>query len=191
VSFLPILTLALLAAGCASTTVVGTGGSTTTTGTTSPSCEAGCGATGYCHWVSNACQDTTSPVPVTGTCQPRPEGCDDIYAPVCGCDGQVYGNACAANQAGVDVGSMACPASATPDQYIPCGTVYCDPSISYCLRLDGGGGDVQWECQTLPSGCAGAATPACACFGTLDNGMVCSVVQGSGKSGLEIEMPAQ
>lgn len=38
-----------------------------------------------------------------GTCRPKPEACVSVFEPVCGCDGQTYGNACQANQAGVSV----------------------------------------------------------------------------------------
>ena len=38
-----------------------------------------------------------------GVCTEKPTGCVEIYDSVCGCDGNTYGNACAAAAAGVNV----------------------------------------------------------------------------------------
>ena len=40
-----------------------------------------------------------------GVCRPRPDFCPEVYIPVCGCDGETYGNFCDAARNGVDVAS--------------------------------------------------------------------------------------
>ncbi len=71
-----------------------------------------CGPDEWCQFEpSAACGNFDG----SGVCQPKPNGCTDDCPGVCGCDGQVYCNACSAHQAGVDVTlDTSCSA---PDSY--------------------------------------------------------------------------
>lgn len=41
-----------------------------------------------------------------GRCAARPDACTNVYKPVCGCDGETYGNACQAAAVGVSIASQ-------------------------------------------------------------------------------------
>ena len=60
-----------------------------------------CGDLGfaYCHRPVGQCS-------AAGVCQNVEDtGCPEIYAPVCGCDGETYGNDCMAEQSGINIAS--------------------------------------------------------------------------------------
>ena len=61
-----------------------------------------CDADEFCNFPIDALCGTAD---ATGTCTGRPETCLIVDAPVCGCDGVTYDNACSANIAGVSVAS--------------------------------------------------------------------------------------
>jgi len=55
----------------------------------------------YCDWPDDSCGAVDRP----GVCRVMPEACTLEYDPVCGCDGETYGNACSAASVGVDFSS--------------------------------------------------------------------------------------
>jgi hypothetical protein len=126
---------------------------------------SGCAANEYCVFEPGLCGRG----PVPGTCRPRPATCPPAHAPVCGCDGQVHDDACAAQAAGVDLAVMGGCKAVLAD-WAPCGPRFCDVRTSYCeIYLS----DVfeiptTYTCRALPAGCRpsadGGLAPTCACF---------------------------
>ena len=66
-----------------------------------------CDATEYCAYVEGQLCGATD---ASAFCMARPNACDAVLSPVCGCDGKTYPNACAAALAGFGyVSQGACP----------------------------------------------------------------------------------
>lgn len=95
-----------------------------------------------------------------GVCKARPQVCDMMYTPVCGCDGVTYNNSCMALVAGMTVATQG-----------PCGPLDCDVGKqcggdnSWCMGFEGqcsGFG----TCKPAPTGgCSKEYFPVCGCDG--------------------------
>lgn len=162
-----------------STTSATSDGTTTTSGQTSGVGTTGgsacdCGVDEYCAWQAHTCGADPSD---SGVCMTRPEACDAVYQPVCGCDLMVYGNECDAQMAGVDVAiDGGCQA---PEGYFPCGSMFCDLQTTYCERQlsDVVGFPDTFACKPLPDTCNPIE---CACLADVPCGGSCEVVDFGG-----------
>ena len=137
----------LLAVGCSSGSSDGDGGSAGGTGGVggcAEQCPGGCADDEYC--AGDTCD-------APGMCEPKPINCVDIYDPVCGCDGNTYGNGCEAELAGVRIDFEGqCPCTSNDDCI---GNEYCAAEVGMC--------DTEGECMERPTMCPLIFMPVCGC----------------------------
>lgn len=94
-----------------------------------------------------------------GECLPMPEICLDLWDPICGCDGNTYGNACEAEAIGINVASEGeCPPPPCSDNGDCLTGEYCGKDLSDC----GGEG----QCLLMPEACFDIWDPVCGCDGS-------------------------
>jgi hypothetical protein len=172
---LPWLALGVLLTGCPEH---GSGGARPDGGGSLRPCGGfagtSCTAAEWCDFGRNTCGAGDE----QGTCRARPSGCDDLFAPVCGCNGLEHANECAAQAVGVDVNaSGSCP---VPADRFACGFRTCVTDVEYCQRgvSDVGNEPDSFLCKPLPGSCGSPAT--CGCVAAEPCGSIC-MTAGAGR----------
>ena len=107
------------------------------------------------------CRKEEGECDAVGECIDRPDFCPEIFDPVCGCDGQTYGNACMAARSGTSVDHVGvCDGELAEDCE---GNADC-PRGTFCQKRDGEC-DAVGECAISPEACVALFDPVCGCDG--------------------------
>ncbi len=116
-----------------------------------------CFDSGECP-VGEYCVKPIGYCPEPGQCRPKPTSCMPEWAPVCGCNGVSFENACYAAQAGETVehdGPCLPPTCQTLEDCL---------GVGYCAKADGDCDGVG-ECRTPPVSCLPTVEYVCGCDG--------------------------